>query len=105
MGSAELGENVGTDLDNESGMDITHNPLTSGAGEMLRWQFRMRNRLMTCGISKSGAAGFSVITLPHWDVRSGIVETYPTQASALQRHAAIAERLRSAGWQVASYTR
>ena len=88
------------------GMEITNNnPLTSRAGEMLRWQFRMRNRMLTCGITKSGAAGFSVITLPHWDVRSGMVETYPTQASALQRHAAIAERLRSAGWQVASYTR
>ena len=80
------------------------NPLTSRAGEMLRWQFRMRNRLLTCGITKSLAGGFSVITLPHWDVKSGIVETFSSQASALQRHAAIAERLRSAGWSIASYT-
>ena len=87
-------------------MDMTTtNPLSSRSTEMLRWQFRMRNRTLTCGITKSGATGFSVITLPHWDVRSGIVETFPTQASALQRHATIAERLRSSGWSVASYTR
>ena len=81
------------------------NPLTSPAGEMLRWQFRMRDRMLTCGVAKSGASGFSVITLPHWDVRSGIVETFQSQAMALQRHATIAERLRSAGWSIASYTR
>lgn len=78
-------------------------PVTAGAGEMLRWQFRMRNRLLTCGISKNGPS-FSVITLPHWDVKGGVVETFESQTSALQRHATIAERLRSAGWSIASYT-
>ena len=86
-------------------METIANPLTSCAGEMLRWQFRMRDRMLTCGVAKSGASGFSVITLPHWDVRSGIVETFQSQAMALQRHATIAERLRSAGWSLASYTR
>ena len=86
-------------------MDTIIDSLTSGASEMLRWQFRMRNRLLTCGISKSSPNGFSVITLPHWDVKGGIVETFPSQSSALQRHAVIAERLRSAGWSIASYTR
>lgn len=86
-------------------MDTVANPLTSPVGEMLRWQFRMRNRLLTCGITKSGPDGFNVVTLPHWDVKGGIVETFSSSASALQRHAAIAERLRSAGWSLASYTR
>ena len=85
-------------------MDTINTPFTSRAGEMLRWQFRMRNRLLTCGISK-GLNGFNVITLPHWDVKGGIVETFENQASALQRHAMIAERLRSSGWSIASYTR
>ena len=85
-------------------METMNNPLTSRAGEMLRWQFRMRNRLLTCGITKSGPNGFSVITLPHWDVKGGIVETFHNQVSALQRHARIAEQLRSAGWSIASYT-
>jgi len=86
-------------------MKTKTNPLTARAGEMLRWQFRMNNRLLTCGVAKSGARGFSVITLPHWDVRRGTVETFPSQSSALQRHATIAERLRSAGWAIESYTR
>ena len=86
-------------------METMVNPLTSRAGEMLRWQFRMRDRMLTCGVAKSGASGFSVITLPHWDVRSSIVETFQSQAMALHRHATIAARLRSAGWSVASYTR
>jgi hypothetical protein len=86
-------------------METEPNSLTPVAGEMLRWQFRMRDRMLTCGVAKSGASGFSVITLPHWDVRSGIVETFQSQAMALQRHATIAERLRSAGWSIASYTR
>ena len=85
-------------------METITNPLTSRAGEMLRWQFRMRNRLLTCGIARNGASGFNVITLPHWDVKGGIVETFESQASALQRHAMIADRLRSSGWSIASYT-
>jgi len=95
---------VGTDLDDGTAMETTNNPLTRRAGEMLRWQFRMRNRRLTCGITKSGPNGFSVITLPHWDVKGGIVETFRNQASALQRHARIADQLRSAGWSIASYT-
>lgn len=96
---------VGTDLDDVRVMEMTNHPLTSRAGEMIRWQFRMRNRLLTCGITKNTLNGFDVITLPHWDVKGGIVETFENQASALQRHATIAERLRSAGWSIASYTR
>lgn len=86
-------------------METINNPLTPGAGEMLRWQFRMRNRLLTCGITENGPNGFNVITLPHWDVKGGIVETFESQSSALQRHARIADRLRSTGWSIASYTR
>lgn len=86
-------------------MKTMTNSLTSHGGEMLRWQFRMRDRMLTCGVAKSGARDFSVITLPHWDVRGGIVETFQSQAMALERHATIAERLRSTGWSIASYTR
>jgi hypothetical protein len=85
-------------------MDMITNPLTSRVDDMLRWQFRMRNRMLTCGITKN-PNGFNVITLPHWDIKSGIVETFKNQAAALQRHAMIAEQLRSSGWSIASYTR
>lgn len=72
--------------------------------EMVRWQFRLRNRLMTIGVAKTGAAGYSVVTVPHFNVRKGTVEIHKDLVSALQRHAAIASRLRADGWSVASYT-
>ena len=72
--------------------------------EFLRWQFRLRNRLMTCGIAKTAAAGYSVVTVPHHNVRKGTVEIYKDLVSALQRHASIAARLRADGWSIASYT-
>ena len=72
--------------------------------EMVRWQFRLRNRLMTIGVAKSGAAGYSVVTVPHFNVRKGTVEIYRDLVSALQRHASIASQLRADGWSIASYT-
>jgi hypothetical protein len=74
------------------------------SSEFLRWQFRLRNRLLTCGIAKTDASGYSVVTVPHHNVRNGTVEIYNDLVSALQRHASIAARLRADGWQVASYT-
>lgn len=77
---------------------------SSNRNEMVRWQMRLRNRLMTIGVAKSGAAGYSVVTVPHFNVRKGTVEIYKDLISALQRHADIASRLRADGWSVASYT-
>jgi hypothetical protein len=78
--------------------------LTKKTRDMIRWQFRFRDRLLTCGVSRSGATGFSVVTVPHHNVRRGTVEIYRDLASALQRHAAIALQLRAHGWSIASYT-
>ena len=72
--------------------------------DMIRWQFRFRDRMLTCGVSESGATGFSVVTVPHNNVRRGTVEIYRDLASALQRHAAIVSQLRASGWSIASYT-
>ena len=72
--------------------------------EFLRWQFRQRNRLLTCGIARSDASGYSVVTVPHHNVRKGTVEIYKDLVSALQRHASIATQLRADGWSIASYT-
>jgi len=71
---------------------------------MVRWQFRMKNRLLTIGVAKTGAAGYSVVTIPHFNVKRGTVEIYRDLVSALQRHAALASQLRSDGWSVAAYT-
>ncbi|HEX8031003.1 MAG TPA: hypothetical protein VF491_21180 [Vicinamibacterales bacterium] len=83
---------------------MTPSPTTNEKRDMVRWQFRLRNRQLTCGITKSGAAGYSVVTVPHFNVRKGTVEIYKDLVSALQRHAAICSRLRSDGWSIASYT-
>ena len=72
--------------------------------EMVRWQFRLRNRLLTIGVAKTGAAGYSVVTVPHFNVRKGTVEIYNDLVSALQRHASLASQLRADGWSIASYT-
>ena len=72
--------------------------------DFLRWQFRLRDRLLTCGIAKGDASGYSVVTVPHHTVRTGTVEIYKDLVSALQRHASIAAQLRADGWQIASYT-
>ena len=72
--------------------------------DMVRWQFRLRNRLLTCGITKTDAAGYSVVTVPHFNVRKGTVEIYKDLVSALQRHASICSQLRADGWSIASYT-
>jgi hypothetical protein len=77
---------------------------TDSPNEFLRWQFRLRNRLLTCGIAKTAAAGYSVVTVPHHNVHKGTVEIYKDLVSALQRHASIAARLRADGWSIASYT-
>jgi hypothetical protein len=77
---------------------------TQTRDEMVRWQFRLRDRLMTCGVAKTGAAGYSVVTVPHYNVRKGTVEIYKDLVSALQRHASICSRLRADGWSIASYT-
>ena len=76
----------------------------SKAKEFLRWQFRLRDRLLTCGIAKSDASGYSVVTVPHNNVRKGTIEIYKDLVSALQRHASIAAELRDNGWSIASYT-
>jgi len=79
-------------------------PKVSKLEEMVRWQFRLRNSLLTCGVAKTGAAGYSVVTVPHANVRKGTVEIYKDLVTALQRHASICSRLRADGWSIASYT-
>jgi hypothetical protein len=71
---------------------------------LLRWQFRLRNRLVTCGVARSGATGYTVVTVPHNNMKKATIEIYEDLVSALRRHAAIASQLRSSGWSIASYT-
>lgn len=77
---------------------------TTSTPEMVRWQFRLKNRLLTVGVAKTGAAGYSVVTIPHFNAKKGTVEIYRDLVSALQRHASLAAQLRNDGWSIASYT-
>ncbi|MEO7156388.1 MAG: hypothetical protein ABI039_02430 [Vicinamibacterales bacterium] len=85
-------------------MDMTTPGANSSTNDMVRWQLRLRNRSVTCGITKSGAEGYSVVTVPHFNVRRGTVEIYKDLVAALQRHASICSQLRADGWSIASYT-
>lgn len=82
----------------------TRNLLRKHTRDMIRWQLRIRDRYLTCGVTKTEADGFSVVTVPYRDARNGTVESFRDLASALQRHASIVDQLRSSGWSVASYT-
>lgn len=86
-----------------AGMDTTTSTRQANSA-MVRWQFRLKNRLLTIGVAKSGAAGYSVVTIPHANVKRGTVEIHRDLVSALQRHASLASQLRADGWSIASYT-
>ena len=86
------------------GMKKQTSALTTRTADMIRWQFRMRNLMLTCGVSRLANREFSVVTLPHWDIQRAVVETFADPASALQRHAEIVDRLRATGWSIEAYT-
>ncbi len=64
----------------------------------------MRNLMLTCGVSRLADQCFRVVTLPHWDIQRGVVETFADLASALRRPAEIVDWLRATGWSIAAYT-
>ena len=77
----------------------------SDAAPVIRWEFERDHRHLMCAIHAISAASlYEVATVPLWDVGRTAVETFNSPGAALQRHAAIAADLRSAGWTVAAYT-
>ena len=69
---------------------------------MLRWTFHKGGRLVTCGLAAANAkSAYYVTVIPHWNVKSGIVEEARTAVDAFRRHAEIALRLRAMGWALA----
>jgi hypothetical protein len=50
---------------------------------VLRWMFRQKDRLLTCGVSRAAGAAFEVVTVPHWDVRGASVERFSCAMAAL----------------------
>jgi len=79
--------------------------MISEGRSLLRWQFARGAHHITCGIDVApDNSGYDVLTVPHWDVNSAVIETFDAPGEALQRHATIASRLREIGWTVASHT-
>jgi hypothetical protein len=71
----------------------------------VQWEFERDNHYLTCGVSMSPtASSCEVSVVPLWAGGKIAVETYRGLQAALQRHAAIAADLRTAGWTVAAYT-
>jgi hypothetical protein len=71
---------------------------------VVQWTFQRGTRTLTCQVAKAPRRSYAVCLVPHWDVRASAVESYGEVTSALQRHAKIAEALRSNGWTVRAYT-
>ena len=78
---------------------------SSEAREIVRWQFQREQLQVTCVVRDCGNRSFDVVTLPHWNVAGGAIESFSEPSQALQRHAAIATALRDTGWTLSAYTR
>lgn len=70
---------------------------------VLRWTFSRGKELLTCVVHRRSGA-FRVSLVPHAVHGLSAVHTSPSIFGALQRHAAIAARLRQEGWDVVSYS-
>ena len=72
----------------------------TGSVGILRWVFLRGRKALTCEVRMTGQRSHDVCVVPHWDVKSSIVERFERPASALRRHAEIAREFRQAGWHV-----
>ena len=70
------------------------------ATPILRWTFQRNAATLTCEIDVAADHGFEVCVVPHWDVKSSVIERFDAPMIALERHANIALQLREAGWAV-----
>jgi hypothetical protein len=73
---------------------------TRTATPILRWTFQRNAATLTCEIDAAAGKGFDVCVVPHWDVKSSVIEHFDAPMTALERHANIALQLREAGWAV-----
>jgi hypothetical protein len=72
---------------------------------LIRWEFERNHHHLLCAVHVSPESSvYEVATLPLWDGGPVGVESFATPGAALSRHAAIAARLRDAGWTVSAYT-
>ena len=72
---------------------------------MVRWIFQRGHELLTCAVDQESERSSYTLSLVS-SVRADalLVERFESGVLALQRHAAIAARLRELGWTLIAYT-
>jgi hypothetical protein len=71
--------------------------------QMVHWTFQFAADVLTCRVEAEGSL-YRLSVVPNGNDQPAIVETFASGAAALQRHAALASRLRERGWRVIAYT-
>lgn len=67
---------------------------------MLRWVLANGPSAVACEIDAMTDHAFALRVIPLSSPEDGFVELFCTAASAMERHAAITEQLRDAGWHI-----
>lgn len=79
------------------------NETASASPRIVHWTLGFDNDRLTCGVETDGHA-FRLSLVPNGHDEAAVVETFPSSAAALRRHAELAARLREHGWTVLAYT-
>jgi hypothetical protein len=77
--------------------------VTIAAIPVVHWTFQFGADRLTCSV-EGARSSYRVLLVPNGHADSALVETFDSSAAALQRHAALAARLRDRGWALVSYT-
>ena len=76
---------------------------------IIRWEFTRGNQRISCQVDRPAERGtgaaFEVALVPFSNRPQPSAEAFDAVAPALQRHAMLANALRSTGWKLVAYTR
>lgn len=81
------------------GHDVAFRP-AGHPGRFLCSTFRRGDAFITCELDITGIASYEVWLLPHWNLDAAEMEHFVEAEGALERHAEVAERLESSGWEM-----
>ena len=76
---------------------------TVAATPIVHWIFEFGADRLSCGVEHDGSS-YRLFVVPNGHADAAIVDRFHSSAAALQRHAALASRLRERGWAIVSYT-
>jgi hypothetical protein len=67
---------------------------------LVRWVFEQQGNAITCEVDMEKTHAYDVSVIPHWNAAAALVEHFDGPVQAMERHAALAQELRDAGWVV-----